>query len=381
MKAEQYRKHIANILDCKATDIFFYWKGRIALYALLRAMGIKKDDEVILPGFTCVVVPNAVIYSGAKPVYVDISPDNYNMDINLLEKAITNRTRVIICQNTFGLSSNIENIIETAKKYNLYTIEDCTHGFGGYYNGKPNGSYCDAAFFSTQWNKPFSTGIGGILVVNNSNLMEMVINLEKNKIRPSFFDQFVLKSLITFRKYFVNNFTQNKIVSLYRFLSKHNVIIGSNQGDELKNIEMPDKYFKDISSVQVRSGLKQLKKLSGINEIRKKNAKDYTRFLKDNNKVYVDEKHFDNHLFLKYPLLVDDKARFFDLAVKSHIPLGDWFVSPLHPIEKDLSLWQYDKSKFPVAVQISRHILNLPTEIKDNKRVLRFLSEHLSEIM
>ena len=128
-------------------------------------MGVKDNDEVILPAFTCVVVPNAIMYLKAKPVYIDINPETYNISIEKIDEAITENTKVIICQNTFGLSSNIEDIIQIAKKNNLFTIEDCTHGFGGYDNGKPNGTYCDAAFYSTQWNKPFSTGIGGFLVV------------------------------------------------------------------------------------------------------------------------------------------------------------------------------------------------------------------------
>ena len=155
-------------------------------------MGVKENDEVIIPAFTCVVVPNAILYLGAKPVYVDISIENYNTDINKLKEAVTSKTKVIICQNTFGLSSNIDEIIQLAEQHNLFTIEDCTHGFGGFYNGKPNGSHCDAAFYSTQWNKPYSTGIGGFLVVNNNRFVNEVKILESKKIKPTFFDNLVL---------------------------------------------------------------------------------------------------------------------------------------------------------------------------------------------
>lgn len=202
MIERKYKEKIASIINSSQDHIFLYWKGRVALYAFLKAAGIKEDDEIIIPGFTCVVVPNAIIYSGAKPVYIDISPDNYNVDISKMEKSITSRTKVIICQNTFGLSSNVEKIVEIARRDNIYTIEDCTHGFGGYYNGKPNGSYCDAAFFSTQWNKPFSTGIGGFLVINNITFLDKLKYLEKEKIKPNFNDQFILSFLIFFSKIF-----------------------------------------------------------------------------------------------------------------------------------------------------------------------------------
>ena len=116
-------------------------------------------DEVILPGLTCVVVPNAILYAGFVPVYVDIDPDTFNMEPSQIEAKITNKTKVIIIQNTFGLSSNIEDVLDIAKKYQLITIDDCTHGFGGSYNGNPNGGMTDAVFYSSQWNKPFSTVI------------------------------------------------------------------------------------------------------------------------------------------------------------------------------------------------------------------------------
>ena len=226
MSQIKYKKAIASVLGCNEERVFLYWKGRVALYAILKSLDLKKGDEVIIPAFTCVVVPNAIIYAGLKPVYVDISPATYNMDINLIEKKITSRTKVIICQNTFGLSSDLEFFISLAKKYNLFTIEDCTHGFGGFYNGKPNGSYCDAAFFSTQWNKPFSTGIGGFLVANNEMILDRLKTVEKQKIKPQLIEKLFLNLLLVFRKYFINKYTQSFLVNVYRFLSRYNLLLG-----------------------------------------------------------------------------------------------------------------------------------------------------------
>ena len=152
---DQFSKYAPN------NDPLTFWKGRVALFCFLRSLKLTDGDEVLMPGLTCVVVPNAIIYAGLVPIYLDIQPDTFNLDPDLIESKITSRTKVIIIQNTFGLSSNIEKIISIAKKYNLITIDDCTHGFGGTYNGKPNGSFTDAAFYSSQWNKPFSTVLGG----------------------------------------------------------------------------------------------------------------------------------------------------------------------------------------------------------------------------
>lgn len=380
MKDTIYKKDIASILKCDQDQVFLYWKGRVALYAILKAIGVKKDDEIILPAFTCVVVPNAILYLGAKPVYVDISPENYNMNIDLLEKKITTRTKLIISQNTFGLSSNVERMTQIAKLHNLFTLEDCTHGFSGYYNGKPNGSYCDAAFYSTQWNKPFSTGIGGFLVVNNTELINEVKQLECKKVNPTIIDKFVLAFLLIFNRYFVNRNTYWTLVKFYRFLSKYDLIIGSNQGDELSGIDIPKNYFKDISSVQVKEGIKHLCTLENINKLRKRNAVYYTQFLKSEGKIFVKENLFDNHLFLKYPLLVKNRKLFLQLAEKEKIALGDWFLSPLHPVRGSLELWNFNSELFPEGTRISKKIVNLPTDIEDISKVLQFLTKYIDMI-
>jgi dTDP-4-amino-4,6-dideoxygalactose transaminase len=380
MSKIKYKKAIASVLGCNEERVILYWKGRVALYAILKSLDLKKGDEVIIPAFTCVVVPNAIIYAGLKPVYVDISPATYNMDINLIKKKITSRTKVIICQNTFGLSSDLELIILLAKKYNLFTIEDCTHGFGGFYNGKPNGSYCDAAFFSTQWNKPFSTGIGGFLVANNDMIFDKLKILETNKVKPEFFEKLLLNLLLVFRKFFINKYTQSSLVKVYRFLSRYNLTVGSNRGEELNSINMPIDYYKDISRVQINEGIKSLRNIFQLNELRKKNAFQYTKYLKSKNRNHVEENVFTNHIFLKYPLLVKDRNVFFELAQKSNINLGDWFLSPLHPVRDELDQWGLIRNEYPVASSIAEKIVNLPTDITEPSEVIRFLEKNLDLI-
>ena len=110
----------------KTDNIYFHYKGRVSLYVILQAMNVKEGDEVIIPAYTCVVVPNPIIYLGAKPVYVDIDKDNLCMDINLLEKNITEKTKVIICQNTYGLSANVDTIVEIAKSI-IYILSKIAH--------------------------------------------------------------------------------------------------------------------------------------------------------------------------------------------------------------------------------------------------------------
>ncbi len=369
----EYKKKLSEILNSSNDDIFLYWKGRVALYSFLKAINIKEDDEIIIPAYTCVVVANAIIYLGAKPIYVDIDIDTYNANIDNIKRAITSNTKAIICQNTFGLSSNIEEIIEIANKHNLYTIEDCTHGFGGTYKDKPNGTYCDAAFFSTQWNKPFSTGIGGFLLINNKVLIENVNIVNKNLLPPSIKQKTILKILYFAKNKFLLGSTYWILIKIYRFLSKNNLVVGSSSGIEIASNKIPKNYFMSISDVQIKEGLKNLNKLNITLEIRTKNAQIYSNYLLAKHKNFVPEQQFKNHSFLKYPLLVKNRETVFRLAEKYRIELGDWLNSPIHPVQDNFKNWFLNINDFPNAEFVSKHIINLPTDSTNIEKVLKFL--------
>jgi len=370
-----YKKEIASYLEATENQIFLYWKGRVALYALLKAMGVGKEDEVILPAFTCVVVSNAIIYLGAKPVYVDIDLETYNARFEDIKKAVTAKTKVIICQNTFGLSSNIEKITTFAKECNIFTIEDCTHGFGGYYNQKPNGSYCDAAFYSTQWNKPFSTGTGGFALINNLKLLEPIQKINQNLISPSFKQRISLKLLYFVRERVLNKHSYWLLVRFYRFLSRHNLVLGSSSGGEIASVAMPPKYFMELSDTQIKKGIQNLKTLSTVLKLRKENAQIYTEYLMSRNKNHVPFALFENHSFLKYPLLVENREEVFHLAENQKVELGDWFNSPLHPVQNGFEKWQLNPACCPNAVFAGKRIINLPMDSKNTTKILIFLQK------
>ncbi|WP_299873328.1 aminotransferase class I/II-fold pyridoxal phosphate-dependent enzyme [uncultured Cocleimonas sp.] len=376
MPLDKFKNNIREYLQDYDGKLFFYWKARVGLYSLLKSMDVGEGDEVILPAFTCVVVPNAILYLGATPIYVDVSTDTYNFDIPHIEKAITNRTKVIICQNTYGLSSDLEQLTSLAKKHGIFTVEDCTHGFGGTYNGTPNGLSCDAAIYSTQWNKPFSTGIGGYLVTNNKEFADKVTDLSAKLMPPTWKELLNLKLLFFVKRYLINNYTYWPLVNFYRWLSHNTNIVGSSTSEEITSLEIPEDYFKAFSDVQAKEGLRNISKLEDDLQKRKENALLYTKFLKKKKKNHVPEDLFPNHSFLKYPLLVKNRDEFMKLATTARIALGEWFVSPLHPVEGDLSLWKFNSDDFPVATYLSEHVVNLPTTPSNINNVFDFLEKH-----
>lgn len=362
-------------------EIFFHYKGRVSLYSVLKAMGVGEGDEVIIPAYTCVVVPNPIIYLGAKPIYVEIDEKSLCMDISLLEQNISAKTKVIICQNTYGLSANVDKIVEIAKNRNIFTIEDCTHGFGGSYKGKPNGSYCDAAFYSMQWNKPFSSGVGGFLTINNASLSEKIIALENQKVEPGFMTKMNLKALFFVKRYLLNDTTYWMMVKIYRWLSKHNVVTGSSTGDEISDVKMPDSFFMNYSETQAKEGFRNIKQLPALLALRKTNASRYTAFLKAAGKRYVVDELHENHSFLKYPVFVKDREKFFDLARHHKIELGDWFNSPIHPIQEDFGKWFMIPETYPIANFASKHVVNVPTDTKSIDKVIEFLKHYSDHIL
>lgn len=378
LKKKLFEKKIKSYLHVK--NIFFYWKGRVALYALLKAMGVGKGDEVIIPAFTCIVVPNVIIYLQAKPVYVDICKNSYNINIELVENKITKNTKVIICQNTFGYSSGLDELNLIAKKAGVYTIEDCAHGFGGIFNGVPNGTSCDAAFFSTQWNKPFSTGIGGFAITKLDIIKNRMNLVNEELIKPTFFDLVNLKLLYFIRRYFVNDYSYWRLVSIYRYLSDKGIVLGSSNNDELTSINFPERFFRGFSNVQAKEGIRNIEKLNCILTERREVSEKYSIILKNNNKVYIKKEYASNHSFLKYPILVKNRDDFMHKAEKRKVSLGDWFLSPLHPYQGDFSDWYFKPENYPTAVYITKHIVNLPTNPNNLDKVLEFINDNIDQI-
>ena len=357
----EFKEAIRVILKNPSIQVTTFWKGRVALYAILKAMGIERGDEVIMPAFTCVVVPNPVIYLGGVPVYVDIDPHTYNMDVNKIETRITKHTKFIIAQNTYGLSSDLDAVNSIAHRHHLTVIEDCAHGFGGYYKGKPNGTVAEAAFYSTQWNKPFSTGLGGIAVTRHQAVAKQLTEFERSYISPSFLEVSLLRVLYGIRTYLLTSQTYWAAIKLYRWLSKHNLILGSSQGEELQSPVQPTNFAKGFSNFQAKAGIRQLNKFTKTLQHRKKTAAVYDAFLRTAGVEPPFVPSYAEHAYLKYPVLVKGRDALFKKATDAKIELGDWFLSPIHPIDRNFENWHYRWGDNPVGEKISQHVINLPT--------------------
>lgn len=381
----ELKKQIASFLGCEQDEVILTWKGRVSLYGILEALNLNDKDEIILPAFTCVVVPNAILYHNLKPVYVDIDPNSYNIDTQKIESSITDRTKVILAQNTFGLSSEIDEIQKIAKKHNLFVIEDCTHGFGGSYRGKLNGTTVDATFFSSQWNKMFSTAIGGFAVVKNSRLKKQLNEFEKKLESPSMKDEFLLKLQLILKNILGYKSLYWNAMKLYRYLSKKNIVIGSSSGGEMESIQMPNDYLKGLGNIQSKKGAFEVRKILNNVQHRKNIAAFYDDTLDTLDKIKAYAPNNIGHTYTKYPILVKNREVFLKEAEKYKIPIHDWFISQIHPISEDFHKWHLVPEKHPVSKKIAEHIVNLPTDfcVDDSlaEKVALFLESHSNQII
>ena len=124
------------------------------------------------------------------------------------------------------------------------------------------------------------------------------------------------------------------------------------------------------------SDLKQLKKIETVLEMRRENARLFSDWLKKNNKKYVKLKYHKNHAWLKYPIEVTDRDKFFQNAEKANVSLGDWFISPIHPVTENLHQWDYQPGRCVRAEAASADLVNLPTDMGSINKIIHFLEDN-----
>lgn len=370
---KQFEGEFANCVGAKYA--FSFGAGRMSFYAILKAMDIKEGDEVILPGYTCVVVPNAVMYCGAKPVYVDINPDTFVINHNKIEEKITIRTKAILAQPMFNQFCDMDAISKIAEKYNLKVIEDCAHALGADYNGKKAGNFSDAAFFTMEVSKIITTWMGGVAVTNDEALAEKLQKIQRN---TDFLEKKETTKLVSqIVIYYILTYPSIRFAGKYFFmiLSKLNFLI-QNITPEEENTKMPEKYPVRLSNIQAKIGLNQLRNIDANLEHRRKIADIYKNTLKKLGlKVNETEKY--NPAYIRYAFLSKDRESLKELFRNNQVELGEWFNSVLHPKKSSLESLCYQNGTCPIGEFVAEHSVNLPTHLrvkeKDAKRITEIL--------
>ncbi len=165
--------------------------GTDALMIALMSIGVKKNDEIITVSNTAVPTVSAIAACNARPIFVDINPQDYLINTDLIEKKITKKTKAIIPVNLYGQSANYEKIRKISKKNNIKIIEDCAQSAGALYKGKPSGSFGDLSAFSFYPTKNLGGyGDGGMIVTKNKQLYEKCRKLRKYGMSQLYYSEF-----------------------------------------------------------------------------------------------------------------------------------------------------------------------------------------------
>ena len=215
-----------------------------ALHLSLMALGIKKDDEVIIPDLTFVADANAILACNAKPVIVDINKENFFLSISNIKKNITKKTKAIIPVHIYGQVCNIEEILDVAKDNNLKVIEDCAHAVGTFHKSKHVGTLGNTGCFSFYPTKNITTAEGGMIITNSEKIAEKVRQLRNHGMTKS------LKS---------------------RYSSEYPWIFDIKQSG----------YNYRLDEIRAALGITQLKRIKKINELRKKASSYYNKNLQN----------------------------------------------------------------------------------------------------
>lgn len=172
----KFEKDLISYLGAKAVTTCS--NGTVALHLALLALDIGPGDEVIVPSFTYIASVNAIRYVGAKPIFVDVDKNNWNISCDSIKNKISKKTKAIICVHIYGAPCDMNALVDVVRDNNLFLVEDCAESFGSYFNDKHVGLYGDIATLSFFGNKTITTGEGGAVFSNNNDLIEKVSHLK-----------------------------------------------------------------------------------------------------------------------------------------------------------------------------------------------------------
>ena len=305
----ELEEKIKEYLDVE--NITLFTNGHLSLENALEALDLK--GEVITTPFTFISTTNAISRCGLIPVFCDINPEDYTMDVNKIEELITDKTCAIVPVHVYGNVCNVEEIEKIAKKYNLKVVYDAAHAFGVKYKGKSVASYGNISMFSFHATKVFNTIEGGALVYNDSSLKEK-LDAQKH------FGIYDYETLVT---------------------------IGGNA---------------KMNEFQAAMGLCNLEELDRNIEKRKKILLKYRELLQDVKGIKLNclqENVVYNYAY--FPIVVEDaygmtRDELSELLESYEIYPRKYF----YPISNEFPIYENCKGKTPIAKDISERVLTLP---------------------
>jgi perosamine synthetase len=328
--------------------------GRKALSASLYALGLSNGDEVIVPGYTCIVVQNAFDFAQIRAVYCDIELETYGPDVASIATRITRQTKAIFIQHLYGLvCRDYEPILALAREKGIKVIEDCAHATGARFRGRRIGTMGDIAFYSFEWTKIMTCIAGGIAVTNDPILAG---RLKEFASRCSLPDDAVTERALRTAILVYSRNNGGKAWWRPAFAQFHH---GADEtvGMTLLEIagEKPKDYLTRMSAPTAALALHQLPKIDQLNQRRRRTARRWDEWCEAHScaKPFIVPE--SEPVFLRYPVLVaPERKRDLTWAERElGITPGMWFRTHLHPSPRPVD-------NCPNATRAVAQCINLP---------------------
>jgi dTDP-4-amino-4,6-dideoxygalactose transaminase len=343
------------------TDAVSFASGRLALYFILKALGVGEGDEVLIQVPTHIVVANAIRFTGATPVYVDCTTTNYNMDLDLAANRITPRSRVLLLQHTFGIPVDLDAAQRLADEHGLDIVEDCVHALGSRFDGRPIGSFGRAAFFSTEETKMISSAMGGMAVTSDPAIADELRRSQVHCPAPSRF--MVARHLVQQVVYHlathpaIHRYTE----PLYDFARKRlelGITPGATSSDEIEGLR-PSGYEMRFGNGQAIVALRQLERLDANLAHRRAIARRYLAELPELGYRVPGPPGRAETAYVRFPIRVADREEADRIAGRRAV-LGRWFTSVLQ-LSDHPGVAGYTSGSCPTAETLATQLMNLPT--------------------
>jgi len=374
----------ASVLSQEAVH---FWKGRVAFYALLKAIEVGPGDGVLMPGYTCVVVPYAVRFAGATPCYADIDPATYNAALEHYEAAAAGKpVKAVVVQHTYGIPADLDPILDWARRRGIYVIEDCCHAMGSLYrtsgegdgfSWKPTGQFGDAAFFSSQWSKPLTTGLGGWATARDPDVQARLARLAAAEcLPPGRLESVLLRVQVALHARFFRPSVFWMAQGALRTLARLGLLVGSSTRDELA-VEMPPGYTKRMSAWQRRRLVRLAAGADRVSAHRRQLKQQYDEALTQAGLPTFAPPEYADPVLLRYPFRVGNKRVLLQSARRRRIELGDWFSHPLHPAGSNLEGLAWQPGACPAGERAAAEVVNLPMHDRIGPRHVRCIVDFL----
>ncbi len=352
-------------------NVYKLMSARSAIYFLLKSLNFKPHSEVIVCGFTCEVVPAAVIYAGLIPKYIDISIQTLSIDKEIFFKTDFSNVKAIILQHTFGISVIDEEIIKFCRIHDIYIIEDCSLALFSEYNGKLLGSYGDASVFSFEISKAINAVRGGVLITKSNLKLNLVIKEVRliNKIQ-------LFIQLIT--NYFLYNDNLYPITRYMLFILYKSKFFRKSTLDIEYNLRMPTDYLNKMPFFLEKFISSQLMR---ENIFKDKNKFIYNFYINNiSSKFQIPTGVYHSNFLVRFPIFVANKFELIQIFKLNGYELGSWFNSPLSSINLNYNFFNLNLENVKNSNKVSDYIINLPMHSKlqlyDLNKIILLLNKH-----